>query len=479
MKQSLQLKLSQHLTLTPQLQQSIKLLQLSTVELSHEVERYLLENPLLERVDGDDGDDEAAPTQYSTQNNERESAPDSGGEPERDAGDNATSEQFWQTGSASQGSPDDDREELQIPAAEVSLQDHLLSQLGLMQLSDDDRKWVSLVIAHVDDDGYLSADLDELSVDAQDYSEHPLEELKIALKHVQHMEPAGVGARSLGECLEIQLRLLPVATPGIEVALEIVRRHLDLLASRDFTKLKRALRCEDAQMHAARCLITSLDPRPGRSFGSADTRYVAADVIVRRVRGKWQVSLNQEVMPRLRVNQHYAKLLQLNRSGDGRNLTGQLQEARWLVKNIQQRFDTILRVSQAIVEQQRHFFDHGEVAMRPLVLREIAEQVNLHESTVSRVTTQKYMLTPRGLFELKYFFASSLVTDEGGATSSTAIRALIRQFVLAEDNRKPLSDHRISALLAAQGIVVARRTVAKYREAMHIQTASMRRALSG
>jgi RNA polymerase sigma-54 factor len=250
-----------------------------------------------------------------------------------------------------------------------------------------------------------------------------------------------------------------------------------LLAAKDFTRLKKLLRCDDRTLRHAREIITSLDPKPGRRFSTADIRYVVPDVIVRRSRGKWIASLNREAVPRLRVNQQYARLLQQNRAGDGKNLAGQLQEARWLVKNVQQRFDTILRVSQAIVDRQRHFFDHGEVAMRPLVLREIAEIVGLHESTISRVTSQKYMMTPRGTFELKYFFGSSLSTEEGGACSSTAIRALIRQFVHAEDSKKPLSDHRISDLLAAQGIVVARRTVAKYREAMQIQPASQRRAI--
>jgi RNA polymerase sigma-54 factor len=240
--------------------------------------------------------------------------------------------------------------------------------------------------------------------------------------------------------------------------------------------LRRELRIDEETLKSARALIVALEPRPGRHFGQAETRYIVPDVIVKKVRGRWRAMLNREAMPRLRVNQLYADLVQKSREADGKNLNGQLQEARWLVKNIQQRFETILKVTEAIVENQRHFFDHGEVAMRPLVLREIADLVGLHESTVSRVTTQKYMLTPRGIFELKYFFGSSVATEAGGACSATAIRALIRQLVEAEDQRKPLSDNKIADLLSDQGILVARRTVAKYRESLQIAPASLRKS---
>jgi RNA polymerase sigma-54 factor len=270
---------------------------------------------------------------------------------------------------------------------------------------------------------------------------------------------------------------MPKSTLFVAEARSLVTDHLETLGQRDFTKLKRLLRLSDETLRATRALIVSLDPKPGRGFGQGDTRYVIPDVVVKKVRGKWRAMLNQAAMPRLRVNQFYANLVQKSRDANGKNLAGQLQEARWLIKNIQQRFETILKVTEAIVENQRHFFDHGEVAMRPLVLREIADQVGLHESTVSRVTTQKYMLTPRGIFELKYFFGSSVATESGGACSATAIRALIKQLVEAEDQRKPLSDNKIADLLSNQGILVARRTIAKYRESLQIQPANLRKSL--
>ncbi len=481
MKQSLQLKLSQHLTLTPQLQQSIKLLQLSTVELNQELERYLLENPLLEREDIA-GDAQASPVQSINPGEYTETSKDDSAQPESASGDsfgegdNFEDSPSYNSSTRRNGEDDEESEYAQIPAAEPSLQDHLTQQLSLMPLSDTDRRLVMVLIAHLDDDGYLIHELDDLLPMVSEFLEIEPEELSIALKHLQNLDPTGVGARNLAECLDLQLRAMPPDTPQLGRARQLVQHHLDVLGARDFARLKKLLRCDDAELKTVRELVVSLDPKPGRRFTSGDIRYVIPDVIVKKVGGKWQAQLNREAMPRLRVNKLYADLLQKSRDADGKNLSGQLQEARWLIKNVQQRFDTILRVTQAIVEQQRHFFDHGEVAMRPLVLREIADQVGLHESTISRVTTQKYMLTPKGIFELKYFFGSSVSTDSGGACSSTAIRALIKQLVQAEDAKKPLSDHRISDILAEQGIVVARRTVAKYREAMQIQSASQRKS---
>jgi RNA polymerase sigma-54 factor len=473
MKQSLQLKLSQHLTLTPQLQQSIRLLQLSTVELNQELERYLNENPLLERTElaGESG--EAAPpvpqtgsepsegpsTTESTHNDEAQSFADDSysSSPRRDA---------------------DDRDDFtQIAENEPSLQEHLMSQLRLTGISERDRQVVTLLIAHLDEEGYLKQDLDELHAAVS--AEIPLDrdELSIALRNLQNLEPTGVGARDVCECLALQLRALPADTPYREEAVKLVTQHLNVLASRDYPRLKRLLGVNDEELKELRDLILSLDPKPGRAFGQGDTRYVVPDVLVRKVNSRWVATLNREAMPRLRINKMYADILQGSRDSNAKHLAGQLQEARWLIKNVQQRFDTILRVTQAIVDRQKHFFEHGEVAMRPLVLREIAEAVGLHESTISRVTTQKYMLTARGIFELKYFFGSHVSTDAGGACSSTAIRALIKQLVAAEDGKKPLSDHRISDLLAQQGIQVARRTVAKYREAMQIQPANLRKSI--
>ncbi len=468
MKHSLQLKLSQHLTLTPQLQQSIRLLQLSTVELNQELERYLAENPLLERADP--GGDEASAT----------ASPDTESQPETES--SVQPEDAFSFGDEVSGGSrrnDEDRDDFtQIAAAEPTLQEALIRQLQLTVMSERDKRVALLVIAHLDGDGYLTASLEELhGIGAAELPDLEAEEISIAIRQVQNLEPAGVGARDLSECLALQLKSMHPATPNRDCAIELVTRHLDTLASRDFGKLRRVLGVSEEELREVRALVLTLDPKPGRAWGDDEVRYVVPDVTVRKVAGRWLAQLNRDAMPRLRINKMYADLLQSSRDNGGRNLAGQLQEARWLIKNVQQRFDTILRVTQAIVDRQRNFFEHGEVAMRPLVLREIAESVGLHESTISRVTTQKYMLTTRGIFELKYFFGSHVATDTGGACSSTAIRALIKQLVAAEDGRKPLSDHRISDILALQGIQVARRTVAKYREALHIQPANMRKSI--
>jgi len=489
MKNSLQLRLSQHLTLTPQLQQSIKLLQLSTVELNQELERYLLENPLLERVDtaGDTDESPALPfngqadfqgeTDSGNQNNAQDSADARNDDAAFSGDDGASYSSGTRSNNSNSDGDDDDNGFGQIAAAEPTLQEHLTAQLALMSLTETDRQLVLLLIAHLDEDGYLTYELDDLAGLIAEHLEIDADDLHIALKHLQNFEPTGVGARSLAECLKLQLLATPDSVPLRAKALQLVEQHLDLLAARDFMKLKRLLRVNDEELKRIRELIVSLEPKPGRCFSHDDIRYVVADVVVKKLQGKWQAMLNQEAMPRLRVNKLYADLLHKSRDADGKNLAGQLQEARWLIKNVQQRFDTILRVTQAIVERQKHFFEHGEVAMRPLVLREIADQVGLHESTISRVTTQKYMLTPRGIFELKYFFGSSVATDTGGACSATAIRALIKQLVQAEDQKKPLSDNRISDILSQQGILVARRTVAKYREGLHIQPANLRKSI--
>lgn len=466
MKHSLQLKLSQHLTLTPQLQQSIRLLQLSTVELNQELERYLAENPMLEREDF--AGEEAAPAA-------------NGGEPAQAEAPSAADDTLYAGDDAypAGGRDEGDREDFtQIAAAGPTLQESLIRQLQLTALSERDKRLALLVITHLDGDGYLTASLAELQAAAMaEFPDLEAEEIGIALRQVQNLEPAGVGARDLSECLALQLEAMDAAAPHRDRALELVRHHLDALAARDFNRLRRSLGITEDELREVRALVLTLDPKPGRDFGEGDVRYVVPDVVVRKSGGRWVAQLNRDAMPRLRVNKMYADLLHASRDNGGRNLAGQLQEARWLIRNVQQRFDTILRVSQAIVDRQKHFFEHGEVAMRPLVLREIAEAVELHESTISRVTTQKYMMTPRGLFELKYFFGSHVATESGGACSSTAIRALIKQLVAAESVRKPLSDGQLAEVLGQQGIVVARRTVAKYRESLQIPPANMRRAL--
>ena len=479
MKHSLQLRLSQHLTLTPQLQLSIRLLQLSTLELNQEIEKFLQDNPLLEREDGIRDEPAGSPPQPGTPEYAAGSSADSGADDSEDRADaeDGGSERLAQD--YTQGGTRSDNDEAEYPqlAAEAqTLREHLIWQLSLTQLAERDQRVVMLLIDSLDDDGYLHQDLDELAALLPPELEIGIDELHVALRHLQNLEPVGVGARSPAECLQLQLQALPATTPHRAQALETVKHHLDVLAARDFAKLRKLLHCADDELRGVQHLIVGLNPRPGSGFFAGDTRYVIPDVIVKKVKGAWHAALNPDAMPRLRINRLYADILQRNR-GAGQQLASQLQEARWLIKNVQQRFDTILRVSQAIVERQRHFFEHGEVAMRPLVLREIAEILDLHESTVSRVTTQKFMLTPRGIFELKYFFGSHVTTDSGGAASSTAIRALIKQMVSAENARKPLSDSQISEILGQQGIIVARRTVAKYRESMQILPMSLRKSI--
>ncbi|HYC44790.1 MAG TPA: RNA polymerase factor sigma-54 [Burkholderiales bacterium] len=478
MKHSLQLRLSQHLTLTPQLQQSIRLLQLSTLELNQELERFLQENPLLERDEGV----ETAPVPVGLNGSSATEAPAETAEVRvEDTPAQTESDVFATTRDEPYGAggreDGDDDDYPQVAAESPTLRQHLISQLSLTNLSDRDRTLVTLLIESLDEDGYLAQELDELSAMLPEELGIEPEELQIALKHLQHFEPTGVGARSLAECLALQLETMPQDTPFRSESLEIVRNHLEALAARDFARLRKVLRCDDTMLRGVQKLITSLNPRPGREYASDETRYVVPDVIVRKVKGLWVAALNPDAMPKLRINRLYADILARARSSGSQQLASQLQEAKWLIKNVQQRFDTILRVAQAIVDRQRHFLEHGEVAMRPLVLREIAEALGLHESTVSRVTTQKFMHTPRGIFELKYFFGSHVTTESGGAASSTAIRALIKQLVSAENSRKPLSDSQISEILGQQGIVVARRTVAKYRESMQILPVNLRKTL--
>ena len=485
MKPALQLKLSQHLALTPQLQQSIKLLQLSTLEMNQEIERYLLENPLLEREDEGDswsparsteaapGETREAPAEREEGESDRDTAveapePPPGGDDDRWASDAGT---FTGAGR----DEDDDSDGHDVHAGTTSLRDHLVWQLGMTQLSERDRSLVRFLIEALDDDGYLTTPLEELWQTLPPEYEIEPEELEIALHHIQHFDPTGVGARDPRECLTLQLKARE-SDYDRDLALAIVDKHLDLLAARDFVKLRRLLNVDDEDLRAAHALIVGLDPRPGARFAPLDTRYIVPDVMVKKLKGKWTAYINPDAYPRLRVNRLYAEILAKQRRGNG-NLSGQLQEARWLIKNVQQRFETIQRVTQTIVDRQRQFFEHGEVAMRPLMLREIADILGLHESTVSRVTSQKYMATPRGIFELKYFFGSHVATDTGGACSATAIRALIKQLIGNEDGKKPLSDSQISEILSQQGIVVARRTVAKYREALNIPPVNLRKTL--
>lgn len=481
MKQTLNIKLSQHLALTPQLQQAIRLLQLSTIELNQEIDQFIFENPLLEREDA--VGISAPPPQFvdstvSTATITPEPARDTEPAAEGTLDWGADGGGAFEGARGAGGSAEDDNDFQDIQAASTSLRDHLIVQLAMTQMGDRDRSLTRMLIEAVDDDGYLTQSLEEILgmlTEAQALPDVEIDDLQIALRHLQSLDPPGVGARSASECLELQLRSMPT-TPIRDLAIAIVSRHIDQLAARDYTRLRRALACSEEDLREAAAMIRSLNPHPGAPFTPLDTRYIVPDVVVRKVRNTWVVSLNPDAMPKLKLNRLYADILQRERAGSS-GLTIQLQEAKWLIKNVQQRFDTILRVSQAIVERQRQFFDFGEVAMRPLTLREIADILGLHESTVSRVTTQKYLASPRGIFELKYFFGSHVATEAGGECSATAIRALIKQLVSEEDGKHPLSDARIADILGQQGIVVARRTIAKYRESLNIPPVNLRKSL--
>jgi len=479
MKHSLQLRQSQQLMLTPQLQQAIKLLQLSTLEINQETARLLDENPFLEREDdstnqtysGNSSTDTPAPsnsTETGSTPAETESRKDDG---------NEWPEPSFSSSSSSSSPDDEDDGYSEVAAEKPSMREHLLWELNMSQMDPRDKKLIGLLIDALDENAYLSQPLEEIFELLPPELDVSLDDLETALVQLQYLDAPGIGARNLSECLALQLRAMPEDIPGREIALALVSQHLDLLAARDFNKLKKALRCDDDALRCAQDLIVHLQPKPGSAFEHRAADYVVPDVLVERHGGIWRARLNPEAMPRLRINQVYANILQQRNEKNAQEMAGQLQEARWFIKNLQQRFETILRVSQAIVERQRQFFEHGDIAMRPLVLREIAEQLELHESTISRVTTQKFMLTPRGIYEFKYFFGSGLATEAGGACSSTAIRALIKQLVSEEDGKHPLTDSRMSEILAQQGILVARRTVAKYREGMNILPVNLRKSL--
>jgi RNA polymerase sigma-54 factor len=517
MKPSLQVRLSQHLALTPQLQQSIRLLQLSTLELHQEVEQMLEQNPFLEAEEDNSAPDLPAPSAPVIERNSASSDEEAGGGGDQHDGESTqavddiefgtTARDDWENGterddfdgigdapSLRNAPPEDDESDWsERSAVAESLVDHLRQQLRGMHLGLEDAALVEILICSLDEEGYLADTLEEiaerLSGGDQALHDELRERLPCALRWLQSLDPIGVGASDLSECLTLQLRAMPRGEEQT-IAILICKHHLDLLARRDVKKLAVATGADEDLVRAAQELIVRLEPKPGRQFSRAEENIIVPDVIVQRVARGWKAVLNPDVMPKLRINDMYAQLMRQHRggargsNGNGANgdsgsatLSARLQEARWFVKNILQRFDTIQRVSQAIVERQKGFFSHGEIAMKPLVLREIADELGLHESTISRVTTAKYMATPFGTFELKYFFGSSLNTEAGGNASSTAVRALIKQLVSAEDPDKPLSDNQLSRMLEEQGIQVARRTVAKYREALRIAPANLRRAM--
>jgi len=514
MKQNLQLRISQNLALTPQLQQSIRLLQLSTLELSQELETILQENPLLEMADGEEGEfEDNSPTATAAEpelpdassfdvatqteitapaETLREELHDQlGGNEGEQANLNEEfsppefEDDYEEFGSTSNwdeagrnNMDDEDGDFSRQDASNTSLREHLMNQIQLAHLSKRDMDLVKFLLDGINDNGYLEQDLQEIVDLLPPELEVELLELETALKLIQNLDPIGVGARDLCECLRLQLQVLPADTPYLRIAMAIAKDHLALLANKDFVKLRKLLSCDEAALKGAQQLIRQQNPKPGNEFATfSHDHFIQHDVVVKKIKGIWMASLNDGVIPKLRINQLYADILKRNRDSSGQYLQSQMQEAKWMIKNIQQRFSTILRVSQAIVDRQRNFFEHGEIAMRPLVLREIAEELDLHESTISRVTTHKYMLTPRGVLELKYFFGSSVATDAGGSCSATAIRALIKQMVAEENQKKPLSDNQITDTLAQQGIVVARRTIAKYRESLNIPPANLRKSL--
>jgi RNA polymerase sigma-54 factor len=444
------LRLKQQLTLTPRLQQSVKLLQLSALECVQELHQAISQNPFLE---------DSAETPESQQ--AEESAAD----------DRAPDLDFSGSGSGSSG--DDTPDWTEWTASPSTLHDSLREQLLLLGLSERDHVLANLIIDALDDDGFLRQPLEEFAAQAPGAEPG---ELETALRIVQTLEPSGIAARDLGECLSLQLQALDRGLPGREAALNIVQNRLELLAARDNTRLLGALGCSEEQLREAMELIRSLDPRPGSKVGTFEPRALVPDVIVRKEKKRWVVSVNAAIYPRIKVNQQYADYFRQSRDGETALLAQHLQEARWLVRNLEQRFLTIQRVAEAVVARQKNFFEYGDLAMRPLTLREIADELNLHESTVSRATSHKFMATPRGVVAFKRFFSRQLATTSGGSCSATAIRALLREFIAAEDRRNPLSDVQLTELLSERGVKVARRTVTKYRRSMQLPAVDFRRA---
>jgi RNA polymerase sigma-54 factor len=448
---ALGLRLKQQLTLTPRLQQSVKLLQLSALECVQELHQAIAQNPFLEETQ----DSADARTQ---------------GE---EAADTTTGEDLDFSGSGGGGASDDTPDWTEWTASPSTLRDSLREQLLLLGLTERDYGLANLVVDALDDDGFLRQPLAELASMTESIAPG---ELETALRIVQTLEPSGIAARDLAECLCLQLMALDRDTPGRALAHEIAANKLELLAARDHDRLMEALHCTDPQLREAIDLIRSLDPRPGSKVGSFEPRAIVPDVIVRKEKKRWLVSINSAIYPRIRVNQQYAEQFRQVREGETALLAQHLQEARWLVRNLEQRFLTIQRVAEAVVTRQRNFFEYGDLAMRPLTLREIADELGLHESTVSRATSHKYMATPRGVVAFKRFFSRQLATTSGGSCSATAIRALLREFIAAEDRANPLSDVQLTELLADRGVKVARRTVTKYRRSMQLPAVDFRRS---
>ncbi|EPA7249987.1 RNA polymerase factor sigma-54 [Escherichia coli O88:H31] len=476
MKQGLQLRLSQQLAMTPQLQQAIRLLQLSTLELQQELQQALESNPLLEQIDTHEEIDTR-----ETQDSETLDTADALEQKEmpEELPLDASWDTIYTAGTPSGTSGDYIDDELPVYQGETTqtLQDYLMWQVELTPFSDTDRAIATSIVDAVDDTGYLTVRLEDI-LESMGDEEIDIDEVEAVLKRIQRFDPVGVAAKDLRDCLLIQLSQFDKTTPWLEEARLIISDHLDLLANHDFRTLMRVTRLKEDVLKEAVNLIQSLDPRPGQSIQTGEPEYVIPDVLVRKHNGHWTVELNSDSIPRLQINQHYASMCNNARNdGDSQFIRSNLQDAKWLIKSLESRNDTLLRVSRCIVEQQQAFFEQGEEYMKPMVLADIAQAVEMHESTISRVTTQKYLHSPRGIFELKYFFSSHVNTEGGGEASSTAIRALVKKLIAAENPAKPLSDSKLTSLLSEQGIMVARRTVAKYRESLSIPPSNQRKQL--
>ncbi len=478
MKQSLQLRIGQSLTMTPQLQQAIKLLQLSTLDLQQEIQQALDSNMMLEI------DEEEVVSQERVEKKIDNSDQITSEGSQSEIPDELPVDSSWDDiyEASFQPSGNDNTETVEFDSFRskaVSLQDHLLWQLEMIPISDRDHAIAVAIIDSINDDGYLSVSLQDIYQGLQEQlDELEIDEVEAVLHRLQNFDPIGVAAQDLGDCLRLQLLQLPETTPFKREAIELVTRYLDLLASHEQSKLVKRLGVTEKQLKQVIALIRTMDPKPGAFLQNYDSEYVVPDVFVSKTKGQWVVNLNPDIAPKLRVNQLYSALIKrADNSKDNVSMKDHLQEARWFIKSLHSRNETLLKVAKSIVEKQVDFFEHGAIAMKPMVLRDIAEELELHESTISRVTTQKYMHTPNGIIEFKYFFSSHVSTDAGGECSATAIRALIKELIANETPLKPLSDSKITDLLKEKGINVARRTIAKYRESMSIPSSSQRKRI--
>lgn len=483
MKQTLQLRLGQQLTMTPQLQQAIRLLQLSTLDLQQEIQQILESNMMLETVESVDAVNENPSKEKETTSTESDVTEVSSEGSQTDLPDELPVDTSWEdvydsVRAATPSSPPSEQQDVDYQrVSSPSLQEHLMWQMSLTPFSDRDVAIATAIIDSVNEAGYLGSSVDGIYQGLlEQLDDLDLDEVEAVLHRVQHFDPLGVAAINLGDCLRIQLQQLPEDTQWRTEALHLVRRFLNHLAAQDLGRLRRGLGLTDEQLAKVVELIRSLDPRPGLQIESSEPQYVVPDVFVTKQAGEWRVTLNADVAPKLRVNPFYSGMIKrADNSADNTCMKNHLQEARWFLKSLQSRSETLLKVARCIVGRQEGFLDHGPVAMKPLILKDVAEEVEMHESTISRVTTQKYMHTPNGIYEFKYFFSSHVSTVGGGECSSTAIRAFIKELIEHEDRAKPLSDSKMSGLLKEEGINIARRTVAKYREAMSIASSSQRK----